>query len=248
VPDAKDIDYFTRHYHKGEAWYRQFFSDSKDAQVTGELSHNYLFSKKAAYRIKKDLGDDITLLVCLREPADRAFSAYLYLKKHGLYEGTFKSAVVDVPELINHGRYGIHLRTYLDKFNKNNICILVFDDLKSNPNSFAQKVFKYLNVRQDSLPEHLCEKSLPAAAPRSLLLSRVLKKIAILLRKYGWMNTLGQLKSSDVIKQILYKPYKSNDKPSPNSETVRYVRDKLKDDVRVVDNLFDTSLIERWGY
>jgi len=84
VPVLKDIYFFDRYYDKGWNWYSAFFEQTpKNVNVRGELSHDYLFSKLAAERIKSDL-PSIKLLSILRNPVDRAYSHYLYLLTTGI--------------------------------------------------------------------------------------------------------------------------------------------------------------------
>ena len=71
---------------------------------------------EAPERIHDCLGRDVRLMVTLREPADRAFSSYLYLRKHGLAAPTFRATVNASPELLDEGRYATQLRNYLRFF------------------------------------------------------------------------------------------------------------------------------------
>ena len=83
LPPSKELHYFSLHYGKGEAWYRQQFADAKADQHCGEITPYYLFHPEAPQRIKALL-PDVTLLVLLRDPVERALSQVFHSKRLGL--------------------------------------------------------------------------------------------------------------------------------------------------------------------
>src|SRR6187549_648202 len=92
--EAKDLYFFSRYYDRGVAWYQeQFQRATPDHVVVGEVSPDYLGSPEAPERIRETLGPNVQLMVTLREPAKRAFSAYLYARKHGLAKDTFRETL-----------------------------------------------------------------------------------------------------------------------------------------------------------
>ena len=87
----KGIDYFTFNYGHSEGWYRGHFPISSLARlrtaqhgrpVAFEACTYYMFHPFAMERIAKDL-PDVKLVVMLRNPVERAYSAY----KHELARG-----------------------------------------------------------------------------------------------------------------------------------------------------------------
>src|SRR4028119_313721 len=86
---AKDLYYFDRYFERGPEWYAQFFRHATDEAIVGEVCQDYLFHPAAPERIASQLVEP-RLMVTLRDPVERAFSSYLYARKHGLGAGTFK--------------------------------------------------------------------------------------------------------------------------------------------------------------
>ena len=86
VTPAKDVYFFDRYFDKGLDWYAQQFEGGEGHQVVAEISHDYLISPIAAERIRETL-PNTKLMVCLREPCDRAFSCYLHMVKSGQFSG-----------------------------------------------------------------------------------------------------------------------------------------------------------------
>ena len=105
VPPAKDIYYFDRYYTKGPAWYGSFFKKVPDTAVAvGELSHDYLYSTAAADRMLHDL-PQVKLLAAVRNPIERAYSAYLFQKRNGTAGQDFDQTVRQSPNIVERGRY-----------------------------------------------------------------------------------------------------------------------------------------------
>jgi len=71
-------------YEKGLRFYSDtWFAANGDARLAGEKTTNYLESAVAADRIARDLPGR-KLIFILREPADRAYSNYLWSRMNGL--------------------------------------------------------------------------------------------------------------------------------------------------------------------
>jgi hypothetical protein len=90
-PVEKGTDYYTLHYYRGLSWYRGHFPlrASGSLQRTGaaatfafEACTYYMFHPLALERLAKDF-PSVKLIVMLRNPVERAFSAY----KHELARG-----------------------------------------------------------------------------------------------------------------------------------------------------------------
>jgi hypothetical protein len=98
----KGIHYFDNHYDRGQDWYRSHFPlrmtaarTEKRAGVvpmTGESSPYYMFHPLAADRIAADL-PGVRLVVLLRDPVERAISAYTHERARGYETETFERAL-----------------------------------------------------------------------------------------------------------------------------------------------------------
>lgn len=245
VTPSKDTLFFDEYYDRGLPWYEGKFSPDGHHEVVAEIGHNYLFSEAIARRIKTDLGR-IRLMVCLREPARRAFSAYLYLLKHDLYRGSFEQALEDVEELREHGRYMRHLKPYLRLFGIDRIYVGVFDDLTETPTAFARELFEFLEVEPYEVPNGLTQKALPAAEARSKWIAHLAKRAAWLFRELGLSNVVGRVKTSSVIHRLLYSQY--DRKPTPDPGTMEELRADYAPTVEALDRNLNLQLLERWGY
>src|SRR6202043_1453945 len=109
--EAKDLYFFSRCYDRGPGWYRaQFRNAQPEHKIIGEFSPDYLACAEAPERIHSCLGPEVRLMVTLREPASRAFSSYLYLRKHGLAAPTLIQTARQAPPLHRGGSCATHPR------------------------------------------------------------------------------------------------------------------------------------------
>ncbi|HYK43524.1 MAG TPA: sulfotransferase [Parafilimonas sp.] len=72
----KETGFFSLHYSKGMDFYAQFFEGAQKDQVLGETTPTYCFLPYVAERIHKHY-PNAKLLLCLRNPVERAFSSWL---------------------------------------------------------------------------------------------------------------------------------------------------------------------------
>lgn len=98
----KGVHYFDTGYHHGLAWYLGHFPTVRAAEavrrqhgvpaVTGESSPYYMFHPLAPQRIAADL-PGVRLLVLLRDPVERAYSAHAHELARGYETEAFETAL-----------------------------------------------------------------------------------------------------------------------------------------------------------
>jgi hypothetical protein len=149
-------------YEKGLPFYSQtWFGSVPDDRLAGEKSTDYLESAPAAARIARDL-PNVKLVFILREPADRAFSNYLWTRMNGLETEDFATALrleaqreAQLPErwkfarpfsYFSRGLYADLLGEYFKRFPRERILILRFEDILDRPQSIAKQLHAFLGV------------------------------------------------------------------------------------------------------
>jgi len=154
-------------YDKGLKFYAETgFAGAGDARLAGEKSTDYLESSAAAERIAHDL-PQVRLIFILREPADRAYSNYLWTRMNGLETEDLQTALrlevereKDLPErwkftrpfsYFSRGLYADLLAPYFQRFPREQILILRFEDILDRPEDLAERVHRFLRI--DSRPD-----------------------------------------------------------------------------------------------
>jgi hypothetical protein len=147
-----------------------------DHRAVGEASPSYLFAAVAP-RIRAVL-PDVSLVAILRNPIDQAGSILsVRLGRPPTFEELEAALVNDEPDpggappLATHGRYADHLAPYFDLFPRENIKIVLFEDLKRQPEAVFADLERFLGVEHVPLPRLHLNASSPV---RSRLVQRVL--------------------------------------------------------------------------
>lgn len=249
MPEAKDLYFFDRYYDRGPSWYLgQFLPAGPLHKVVGEVCQDYLFHPQAAARMRETLGAEVRTMVTFRDPADRAFSSYLYALKQGEQHGTFLEALGSARlGLLEHGRYASKLQPFLDVFGRERLHVAVFDDLVEDPQGFVDGVLDFLSIAPMSLPEDLLAARLLAGRARSVRVSRLVRRASDLARARGAANVIGKIKRSSYVQRALYTPL-TDDKPVMTTEERMAVQRALAFEVAALDRLFGLGLARRWGW
>ena len=242
----KGLYYFDQHFDEGPQWYLDHFRAAGDKPAVGEISHSYLSSPEAAARIAA-FNPDMRLLVCLREPVDRAFSDYLDLVKNAQFDGPFSEALEKFPRLLERGRYATHLQRYLDLFPREQLHVSLFDDLRSDPQAYADDVFSFLGAQRLELPPADLKSRMPAGKARSSAVAAAAKSASKLAKQVGLRRLRSRVKRSVVVRQALYRPYR-DDRPTIDPALAEELRRDFTDEVLRLDSMLGRGVSERWGY
>jgi hypothetical protein len=144
--------------------YGRLFAEVDGATAIGEVSPTYLQLPHVAARIKARL-PGVKLIAILRDPAERAFSAYMHLRRDGREPlADFMAALSAEPErraanweplwqYVQGGFYHAQLAPYQQHFAPEQLCILLYDDLRSDPVGTMQSIFRFLSVDDTFVPD-----------------------------------------------------------------------------------------------
>jgi hypothetical protein len=246
LPPSKGLYYFDSHFDKGRDWYLSQFDGADGRPAVGEISHSYLSSPEAPARIA-ELNPRMRLLVCLREPVDRAFSDYLDLLKNQQFDGPFEAAIEEFPRLLGRGRYATHLQRYLDVFPAEQIHVSLFDDLRGDTQAYADEVFDFLGITRLELAPSDLQSRMPAGVPRNAALASGAKSMAKLVKRAGLARVRSRVKRSRLVRQALYRPYR-DDRPTIDPALAARLRLDFVDEVQRLDTMLGRPVSERWGY
>jgi hypothetical protein len=139
--------------------YERLFAEAGEAVAVGEASTMYLECPQSAARIRKLL-PAARILCSIRQPVDRAYSDYLmYLRHRGrrfdpARDLTATSEWADPDSRwMRIGRYHEQLSRYYEVFPRDQIRVLLFDDLRRSPRAFTDDVYRFLGVDPSFVPD-----------------------------------------------------------------------------------------------
>ncbi len=103
VPELKEASFFDIHYRYGWHFYEGFFGGAQNVKAVGEITPDYLYCLKCPERIARHL-PDVKLFAILRNPIERAYSAYIFFEKFR-DAGSFENALHMHIHLMQKGLY-----------------------------------------------------------------------------------------------------------------------------------------------
>ncbi len=166
--------------------YRALFADVAGERAVGETSPIYLYVPEAAHRIKHYV-PEARLIAVLRNPVERAYSAYLLLVHHGLEPLGFSDALEAEPSRIedrwhpiwhyrSRGFYRPQLARYHELFQREQVGVYLYDDLEDDPVATTQRVFRFLEVDDTFVPDTSVKYDDVPNVPRSRAFERFLRR------------------------------------------------------------------------
>lgn len=184
----KDIHFFSRerNWKNGTSWYQSIFSTCPNAHKTGEYSTSYLYDAQSPKRIF-DLCSNTKLIVCLRNPVDRAYSNYINDIKAGRIskDVSFLRASKEHPEYLEQGLYAQQIVRYLEYFPKDRLLIMCYEDIKENPLGFIQEIYEFIGVSKDYNPAMLRKKINAGQVPKFLFIEKAIRTVSNTLKNLG---------------------------------------------------------------
>ena len=194
VPRVKEVHFFDQHYDRGIGWYRGIFQERTESLV-GEATPAYLYHEHVCRLIHYHM-PEIKLIAILRNPMERAYSHYLYLAAQAVpgqlnYTISFEEKLRLTPRLIDTGMYMKKLKGYLELFPRENISILLYDDLEDDPVSFLKNVYTFLNVERTFVSQLV--KQRVNAASAMIGRSKVLRALYIVSKRFGLYKVCNYL-------------------------------------------------------
>lgn len=228
-------------------WYLSLFKNVKNEKYIGEKSAMYLYSEEAAKRIK-DFNPDSKIIITLRNPVDMANSQHNHMISHGSeniidfgealkLEQERKGKLLDPREYVRIASYYEQVKRYIDLFGKKNVKIVIFEEMKENPDKIYKEIIKFLGLKPVETDFKVINES---KIIKSISYSKVLYVIMHLPRPVKWiLKKIIPIKMRDFIRNINLKQGKV--KPV-ESELRAELNKQFKPDIHKLEKLIGKNL------
>jgi hypothetical protein len=175
----KEVNFFCNDskWEKGIDWYKSHFINANYMHL--DSSPNYLCLPSCFPRLK-EVVPNAKLIVCLRNPVQRAFSQYNHYKQKlpesaiwdWLYPNDFSTSVekylarnwhsiddyTNFSGLLLRGVYFSQIKQLLKHFKRDNIHFTILEKWAIDYDAEVDKVVDFLNLKREILPNHLLHK------------------------------------------------------------------------------------------
>jgi len=167
--------------------YAALYADAADGQVLGDVSshYSYCWPERTAACMARYV-PDARLIAILRQPADRAYSAFNMMRQKGLEPlADFAAALAaeDAPERANwtpdfhyrrNGMYYANLAPYFRLFGAQQIRIFLYEEWSARPAWVIAEICRFLGLAEQ--PIDLNERYRESLRPRSMAALRAVRR------------------------------------------------------------------------
>ncbi len=149
----------------GFARYQKLFAGAGSAKAIGEASVSTMYYPESIGRIQQHLPD--ARLVCiLRQPADRAYSAFSFMHTRAVEPcESFADALNDEDRRVarnwhhiwHYRRMGFYyeqLKPYFEAFGRERIRAYLFEDFRDDPQAVLRDCMEFLEIDSGFVPTH----------------------------------------------------------------------------------------------
>lgn len=152
MSEPKETGFFHAHYEEGWDWLASHFEGYDGQNAIGEASTLTMASEQAPARIAEEI-PEAQLIFVLRDPVERAYSHYYY----HLYTGkaatpaSFDELIRDKSsdfrnEILRLGRYDRQIPRFDNYFSRDQMKIILQEDLRTTTEETVRCVFKFIGV------------------------------------------------------------------------------------------------------
>lgn len=238
-----------RQYERGIRWYEKCFAHCPPDSVKGEYTPTYLYSEEVARRIHRHY-PDVKLIVCLRDPVERAFSQYLHDISIGLIPRrmTFEEALEWSESYIEKGLYCKHLAHYRRAFAPEQMLVLLVDDIRQDNRGVVRRLYEFLSLNHtEFVPPSMDLRPNAAAQAYWPWLNRVMLHTDYFLREHGMEGMLHLLEDTGLRRLAITIGCRINQRPiaaypTINEDTAMRLRERFLTDVEGLESLLGRDL------
>jgi len=226
--------------------YRQLFEDAPAHSLCGEASTIYLDDPQAAARIMEAI-PQAKLMVVLRHPADRAYSAYMHLVRDGWEQLGFEEALKAEQQrrednyyyywrYQDRGFYGRALQEYYKLVPREQIKVFLHEDLEADPHRLLAEMFAFLGLETDCVVD-VSARHNRSGIPQNAALSKTLTGSHPL--KQVLKTLIPERLGHRLVSKIQAATLK---RPPLREETRRRLIEIYRQDINLLSELIDRDL------
>ena len=230
---------------RSEKEYDGLFKGLGNFNCIGEGSSDCFYYHEAVIpRIKEKWGG-VKIIVCLRNPVERSYSAYSNLVRDSREKLSFTEALEQEEDRISKNwdwmwhykkgsLYADALAHYQREFT--HVKVVFFEDLEQNPGKSLREVFKFLNVNEDVVID-VSTKYSQSGKPKNALVSALTSRnnpLVFRIREFA-LKTIPRT----YLEKLSSRIYKKGTIDSPTKKKLKLY---FKDDINKLEKLTQRDL------
>lgn len=145
--DGQEVHFFDRFYDRGYKKYEQKYARADVRHITFDVTPDYMchpLVPRRIYKYKKVSKRPVKLIAMLRDPIERAISAYKMKVRKGGYDLRLSEALSVDTSLVSKSKYAKSLKRYQRLFAKKDIKILIMEKVFNDTDRCLQELEDYV--------------------------------------------------------------------------------------------------------
>jgi len=219
MASPKELHFFedSATHRLGLEWYLGHFAGGARFRARGEMTATYLTLAPDPHEIRSTLGEDLKLVVSLRDPISRFVSEYKHEVRTGalsigpggvLDEDRVENAIRQIPTMLENGLFGKHIRRFRAAFPAENFLILTKPEIDGHPTQTVQRVYEFLGVNSAIVPDTVSRKVSVGIVPKYPVLERIRHIVFRRAKSYapGLINVVRRTGIADAYRRLNRSP------------------------------------------
>jgi Sulfotransferase family len=238
---VKETRFLDNLYRRGWRWYRAQFGSSLHDAPFGEIAPTYFHSNLVRARIKKH-APNARIMCTLRDPVERLYSLFRYLRFRASNNWTFEYALTHNQEMIESPRYGHYLKAWINDFGRSNVLVTVYDDIEHDPQTYINEICDFIQIPRFALPvpqQARVNVSQEMRAPSSYALLRMCRFMSTAASALRWRGAFRLAKRTG-LRQFFFG--KGQELPPLEPLLAAELRKRLMPEIEEVEHIIGRDL------
>lgn len=217
--------------------YAAYFAGARHERAIGEFSVRYLSFPGVPERIGRVL-PNVRLIASFRNPIEQVYSNYWHLKRQNFNLHNAAEAPRSIEEAIERyrdfllapARYAANLERWYAQFPRNQLLLLLYDDIEQRPAEVLERAFAFLGVDPKFQPPSMTVKGTAVrqgASPRSenaalwhaKIYYQLVENIYTPMKRWMGTRRAAQIKEALRVRPMMERIFMQQGYPPMNAET-----------------------------
>ena len=228
--------------------YGFFFKSCGPGKLRGEFSAGYMREPRAAEDIQRHF-PDVKIIAILREPVSRFISHYHFRRFNQKGDQSpIESEISRDSELGYAGMYADHLRPFFDRFPREHIYILIYEEVMAQPQVALRDLYRFLGVDDSYIPHEVIGVRVNKGGKvRFAFIMYALEAVHRLMIRLGIAWLVGGATRRRLQAFVERLNFTRHEAEPVDGETRRRIRALYSEDRMKLEALIDRDLTPFWG-
>jgi len=236
LPKEKELFFFSRYYDRGKKWYLNFYKKNTGCKVSGEICPSYLRNAEIVAKRIKEFNENTKIIAILRNPYEQ-IESMLRLHNNRYNNVKITNDIIE-KEFLPNVLYYEKLKIFYNYFDKKNIMILDYSELKDSPREFIKKIYHFISLTH--VDYEMPQSVNSANKPKFKFIERIIAKTGEFLRDKNLFFVRSIIMKTNLVQKVkLLNTSSDVDFIKLSKEHKTFIRSQLISDYKKLDKFLN---------